>query len=92
MEVTLAHRQDVEVPTPSKYSRDPILSALGMVTRKRRLAIKLSQEHLAALAELDCSYLGQIERGENSVAIHSLVRIANALNTSAAELFTDAGL
>jgi transcriptional regulator with XRE-family HTH domain len=47
---------------------------------------------MAALADLDRSYLGQIERGENSVAIHPFIRIANALNTTAAELFTDAGL
>jgi transcriptional regulator with XRE-family HTH domain len=53
---------------------------------------KLSQEMLAALAELDRSYLGQVERGENSIAIHPLIRIAKALNTSVAALFTDAGL
>ena len=47
---------------------------------------------LAALAELDRSYLGQVERGENSVAIHPLLRIANALNTTAAQFFSDAGL
>lgn len=58
----------------------------------RRLRLKLSQEKLAAMAELDRSYLGQVERGENSVALHPLMRIANALETTAAELFADAGL
>jgi DNA-binding XRE family transcriptional regulator len=92
VEPTLARRQDVEVPTPSKNSRDPVLLALGAAIRRRRSKVKLSQEKLAGLADLDRSYLGQIERGENSVAIHPLIRIANALNTTLAELFTDAGL
>jgi transcriptional regulator with XRE-family HTH domain len=80
------------VPTPSKHSRDPVLVALGMAIRKRRIEKKLSQERLADLADLDRSYLGQVERGENSVAIHPLIRVANALETTAAELFADAGL
>ncbi len=80
------------MPTPSKYSRDPVLLALGAAIRKRRLQAKISQEKLAAMAELDRSYLGQVERGENSVAIHPLLRIANALNTTAAQLFNDAEL
>ena len=92
MELTVAHRQDAEVPTPSKHSRDPILLALGVAIRKKRLEKKISQEKLAAAAELDRSYLGQVERGENSVALHALLRIATALDTTAAELFTDAGL
>jgi transcriptional regulator with XRE-family HTH domain len=80
------------VPTPSKHSRDPVLLALGAAIRKRRLKSNISQEQLAALAELDRSYVGQVERGENSVALHPLIRIANALNTTAAELFANAGL
>jgi transcriptional regulator with XRE-family HTH domain len=80
------------VPTPSKHSRDPVLLALGTAIRKKRLEAKLSQERLADLADLDRSYLGQVERGENSVALHPLIRIANALNTTAAELFATARL
>jgi len=80
------------VPTPSKHSRDPVLVALGTAIRKKRLEKKISQEKLAAAAELDRSYLGQVERGENSVSIHPLIRIATALDTTAAALFTDAGL
>jgi transcriptional regulator with XRE-family HTH domain len=80
------------VPTPSKHSRDPVLLALGGAIRARRLKAKLSQEGLADLADLDRSYVGQVERGENSAAIHALIRIAKALNTTAAELFVDAEL
>lgn len=80
------------MPTPSKHSRDPVLIALGTAIRNKRLEKKLSQEKLADLANLDRSYLGQVERGENSVALHPLIRIATALNTTAAELFAAAGL
>ena len=56
MERRIAWRQDVGVPTPSKYSRDPVLLALGKAIRRKRLEKKISQEKLAALAELDRSY------------------------------------
>lgn len=92
MDQNVAHRQDAEMPTPSKHSRDPALLALGMAIRTRRSKAKISQEKLAAMAELDRSYLGQVERGENSVALHPLIRIATALQTTVAELFFDAGL
>jgi hypothetical protein len=48
VELNVAHRQDAEVPTPSKHSRDPILLALGAAIRKKRLEKKISQEKLAA--------------------------------------------
>lgn len=80
------------MPTPSKYSRDPALLALGAAIRARRSRAKISQEKLAAMAELDRSYLGQVERGENSVALHPLIRIAAALHTTVADLFLEAGL
>jgi len=80
------------VPTPSKFSRDPILIALGSAIRLHRKRLKLSQEALAHLAGLDRSYIGQVERGENSIALHPLIRVANALETSVSDLFLDANL
>jgi transcriptional regulator with XRE-family HTH domain len=52
----------------------------------------LSQEELAQLVGMDRSYLGQIERGENSVAMLPLAEIAKALNTTIAILMAEAGL
>jgi transcriptional regulator with XRE-family HTH domain len=80
------------VPTPSKYKRDPILIALGAAIRAQRRHKNLSQETLAHLADVDRSYLGQVERGENSVALHPLVRIAKALDITVADLFSEAEL
>ena len=80
------------MPTPSKHRRDPVLAALGKAIRDHRKLLGLSQEQLANLADLDRSYVGQIERGENSIALHPLIRIATSLNTTAAKLLEDAGL
>lgn len=92
VELMLAYAQHSGVPTPSKFSRDPILVALGSEIRKRRMELHMSQERLAELAQLDRSYLGQVERGENSIALHPLVRIAHSLDVSVAQLFKDADL
>ncbi|MQA22796.1 helix-turn-helix domain-containing protein [Rugamonas sp. FT103W] len=80
------------MPTPSKHSRHPVLTALGTAIRQSRRKLKLSQEELAQLVGMDRSYIGQIERGENSVAMLPLVAIAEALNTTVAALMTEAGL
>lgn len=89
---TLSCGQHIGVPTPSKHSRDPILSALGAAIRHQRKLKNLSQETLAHLAGLDRSYLGQVERGENSIALHPLVRLAKTLEITVAQLFERAGL
>jgi transcriptional regulator with XRE-family HTH domain len=80
------------VPTPSKHPRHPALTALGAAIRKRRLELGLSQEQLAERAGLDRSYVGQVERGDNSIALLSLVSTANALGVTLEWLMKEAGL
>jgi transcriptional regulator with XRE-family HTH domain len=41
---------------------------------------------------MDRSYIGQVERGENSIAMVPLAAIATALGTTIASLMVDAGL
>lgn len=84
--------QHLTVPTPSKHSRNPVLLALGASIRKHRGLCGLTQEQLAERAGLDRSYLGQVERGENSVALMPLVNVARALNTTVGALMTEAGI
>ena len=57
-----------------------------------RLERELSQEALALEAEVDLSYLGRIERGDNNPALLVLCRLANALGVSAAEILLNAKL
>lgn len=88
----LARRQHPCVPTPSKHSRSPALLALGTAIRQQRRNLGLSQEALAEKAGLDRSYLGQVERGENSIALVPLIAIAGTLKTTVAALMQQAKL
>lgn len=80
------------MPTPSKYSRHPVLTALGAAIRRRRKAQGLSQEALAHSVGMDRSYVGGVERGENSIAMLPLAAIAKELGITLARLMADAEL
>jgi len=80
------------VPNLNQLARDPVLVALGAAIRRLRLAQSVSQERLALIAEVDRSYMGRIERGDNAVAVLTLVKVAAALGTTASELMARAGL
>jgi len=60
--------------------------------KRVRLSKGITQEKLALLAEVDRSYVGRIERGDNNVAMLTLARLASALSVSLAELMSEAGL
>ena len=57
-----------------------------------RVASSFTQEQLALIAELDRSYVGQVERGDSNVAILNLKRIADALGTTIEDLMQRASL
>lgn len=80
------------VPNLSKQRQDPILVALGNAIRRVRLEKGVSQEKLALLAEVDRSYVGRVERGDNNVAVLTLVRLAKALEISMRDLMAVAEL
>jgi transcriptional regulator with XRE-family HTH domain len=80
------------VPNPSSKRQDPKLVALGETIRRVRLSKGISQEKLALMAEVDRSYVGRIERGDNNVAVLTLSRLAKALSISLASLMHKAGL
>lgn len=52
----------------------------------------MSQEDLANTSGIERGNMGKIERGENNLSILNLVRIADALNCTAAEILKDAKL
>jgi len=55
---------------------------VGLNIRKRREDNGISQEKLAALADLHRAYIGQIERGEKNIGLNNLEKIAKALNVN----------
>ena len=52
---------------------------VGLNIRTIREERGLSQEKLAALADLHRAYIGQIERGEKNIGLRNLEKIAKAL-------------
>ena len=60
---------------------------VGLNIRKIREDKGLSQEKLAALADLHRTYIGQIERGEKNLGLRNLEKIAKALHVNITELF-----
>lgn len=63
-----------------------LLSNFGDRLRTSRLALGLSQEKLALDCGLDRTYISSVERGGRNISILSVLRIAQALKTSASEL------
>ncbi len=80
------------MPNLSRNRQDPVLVALGAAIKRIRLEKEISQERLALLAEVDRSYVGRVERGDNNAAILTLARLAKALDISIADLMQEAQL
>lgn len=62
------------------------LRRFGAAVRELRLRKQLSQEALADAAGLHRTYVGSIERGERNPSLVNIVRLADALGASPAEL------
>lgn len=75
-----------------KTDKDSQLVQLGAAIRARRKVLKISQEALADLAEIDRSHMGKIERGERNVTLLNVLRIAKALQSKPSEILAEAGL
>lgn len=69
------------------YEPEPAL-AFGQAVRAARLERGIAQEELAAVAEIDRSHIGKIERGEHMPALALILKISNALRMSAADLMS----
>ena len=55
------------------------LRYIGQTVKKYRKYLKWSQENLALKANLDRTYIGKLERGQQNATIKSLTKIADAL-------------
>jgi len=76
------------VVIPSLHLGNPskLLQLLGMTIRQARQDQHLSQPAIAAKAGLSFGYISEIELGQRNLSVLSLVRIANALAISVAQL------
>jgi transcriptional regulator with XRE-family HTH domain len=67
----------------------PLQQQFGAVLRRRREAAGLSQEALAAQANLHRNYVGLLERGQRMPSILVVQRLAAALDTTMSELLAE---
>jgi transcriptional regulator with XRE-family HTH domain len=68
-----------------------IIRAVAANVRQVRKTIGLSQEELALKAEVDRTYVSQVERGKRNITLVVLARLARALRTTPAALLTSSG-
>ena len=61
----------------------------GEEVRRTRKSLNLTQDQLAYMAGINCSHMGQIERGQKSPSLLTIGRIAKALRCSPATLIND---
>jgi len=70
---------------------DDPLDAFTTNLARRRRALGLSQEAVAAAATMDQSQYSRIERGRVDPSIRTLTRVARALRTTPSELLRGIG-
>lgn len=69
-----------------RKQRNADAEAFGAIVRRLRAQRGLTQERLAELAELNVSYIGFLERGENVPTLTIVLNLADALDVDAADL------
>ncbi len=75
------------------YEAEPA-RAFGSAVRAARMEQGIAQEELAALAGIERSHMGKVERGEHMPTLALILRIAVTLSLSSADLMaaTEANL
>ncbi len=58
----------------------------GSYLRELRVKKGLSQENLAAIADLHRTYVGSVERGERNISLDNILALSMALDCRASEL------
>lgn len=70
------------MPIRPKYRK-----IVGDALREARKSAGLSQEKLAEKADLHPNYIGEVERGEKTISVDALMRIAAALKVPIVTFF-----
>jgi len=72
--------------------RNPTLRRFGDALRVERKQRGISQEQLALLAEINRTYMGGVERGEENISLLTIVKISSVLKVNPSEILGKAGL
>jgi XRE family transcriptional regulator, regulator of sulfur utilization len=74
------------------HNPEKVAKNFGSQLREQRILAGLSQMALAEMAGLNHNYIGEIERAEKQASLDTVIRVANALGLSGADLLGRAGL
>jgi transcriptional regulator with XRE-family HTH domain len=92
LDVPAVYLDHWQVTNVSTKRREPPLLAVGNAIRALRKSHGLTQEELAASANLNLSYLSAVERGDNNPTLTTLLSVSTALGVTVEELMAAARL
>ncbi len=72
--------------------KNPLLRRFGEAVRVERKRQGISQEDLALRAEINRSYMGAVERGEENISLLTIQKLATVLKVKPSALLADGGL
>jgi transcriptional regulator with XRE-family HTH domain len=72
-----------------RKTRDADAKLFGLIVRRLREERRWTQEELAERAEMNASYLGFVERGDNVPTLTIILQIARALDVDPAVLLRE---
>jgi transcriptional regulator with XRE-family HTH domain len=71
--------------------KDKLQSALGTAIRRRREALKVSQDAFADSISMHRAYYSAIERGEKNLTLRVLTRVVEGLSARLSDILREAG-
>jgi transcriptional regulator with XRE-family HTH domain len=72
-----------------RKKRQPDAQLFGAIVRELREAHGWTQEELAERSDMNASYLGFVERGDNVPTLTIIIQIAGGLNVDPGELLRE---
>ncbi len=65
---------------------------LGLVFKKHRKDLGISQENFALSIKMDRTYYASVEAGKRNISIQNICKIANGFNVPVSEIFREVEL
>jgi transcriptional regulator with XRE-family HTH domain len=72
--------------------RNRTLRSFGDSLREERKRLGISQEQLALLADVNRTYVGGVERGEENISLLTMYKLSSVLKVKPSSLLGKAGL